>query len=210
MKHIYSQSNDQSLFKKVILISTFFILTPIALVPSVISLIAITDISINIPKSPSNLLENPVKGVSVFAALPSDYPGLSGEIVSADARAELVKLYLQKYNSPMEDYAEFMVEISDKYELDWKLLTAIAQKESNLGKRMPSPDCNNAWGYGIHSEGTLCFDTWEEGIETVAKGLKENYIDEGYTNPEEIMKKYAHPSSTSWSSGVLQFMDDMK
>jgi hypothetical protein len=70
--------------------------------------------------------------------------------------------------------------------------------------------CNNAWGWGIHSEGTLCFDTWEEGIETVSKGLREFYFDLGYETVEEIMGKYAHPDSTTWAEGVLLYMAQME
>ena len=109
----------------------------------------------------------------------------------------------------MEPYADFIIQTADKYGLDYRLITAIAQKESGLGRAMPK-DCNNAWGWGIHSEGTLCFDTWEEGIEAVSKGLKEYYIDEGYDTVPKIMKKYAHPSSTTWAEGVENYMSQLE
>jgi hypothetical protein len=56
----------------------------------------------------------------------------------------------------------------------------------------------------------LGFDSFEEGIEIVSKGLKEYYIDLGYVTVEEIMKKYAHPDSTTWAEGVSYYMLQME
>jgi len=147
-------------------------------------------------------------GVQIYASLPDDFPEISTAINSEDARGEIIENYLAAYNSPMQSHAEFIVKAADKYGLDWRLTTAIAMKESGLGKAMPK-NCNNAWGYGIHSAGTLCFDTWEEGIETVSKGLGENYIGKGYVTVEEIMSKYAHPDSTTWADGVSYYLEQI-
>jgi len=89
-------------------------------------------------------------------------------------------------------------------------LAAIGMKESGLGKAMPYDDCHNAWGYGIHSEGILCFDSWPEGIEAVSSGLKHNYLDKGYVSVEEIMTKYAHPDSTTWADGVNHYLGQIE
>jgi len=148
----------------------------------------------------------------VYAALPQTIGQVYTSVKASDARPVIIERYLQKYNSAMEPHKEVaqkIVEISDRYGLDWRLLTAIAQQESNLGKKMPE-GCNNAWGYGIHSRGTLCFDTWEEGIETVAKGLKKKYLDQGLDTPEKIMAKYTPLSSGSWANGVNQFLDELR
>ncbi|MBU0570020.1 glucosaminidase domain-containing protein, partial [Patescibacteria group bacterium] len=208
MEKIDEQEDPSSFIKKFILILVFFAITPIALISSVVSLVAITNSSAGAVLGESvSIIESPQPGVQVFASLPSDFPGISGEIVEKDARGELIRQFLDKYNSPIEPYAKFIVNKSDEYGLDFRLLTAIAMKESGLGKAMPNPDCNNAWGYGIHSAGTLCFDTWEEGIDYVSRGLKENYADKGYVTVEEIMTKYAHPDSTTWADGVNMYME---
>jgi hypothetical protein len=129
--------------------------------------------------------------------------------VESDARPDILKNYLKKYNSPLEPFAQFIVQTSDKHQLDYRLITAIAMKESGLCKVIPEGSYN-CWGWGIHSAGTLGFNSYEEGIETVSVGLKENYIDKGYVTVEEIMQKYAHPDSTTWAEGVLLYMDQMK
>ncbi len=100
-------------------------------------------------------------------------------------------------------------DMADKYSLDFRLITAIAQQESNLCRIIP-PGSHNCWGWGIHSESNLGFSSYEEGIETVSQGLKENYIDEGLTTPDQIMTKYTPSSNGSWAHGVNTFMSVMQ
>jgi hypothetical protein len=196
--------------KKLILIAIFFTITPIALIACTISLISVTNSTTSKNSQVLGVNSYYEPGVQIYASLPNDFPSFSGRVLAKDARVEIIGKYLEMHNSPMTPYAEYIVKMADTYELDWRLTTAIAMKESGLGKAMPSSDCNNAWGYGIHSKGTLCFDSWEEGIETVSKGLKENYIDLGYVTPEEIMSKYAHPDSTTWAVGVSYYISQIK
>ena len=94
--------------------------------------------------------------------------------------------------------------------MDFRLITAIAQQESNLCKIIP-PRTYNCWGWGIHSEGTLGFDSYEEAIDAVTLGLKENYFNKGLTTPDTIWPKYT-PSSPdgAWAKGVNQFMAEME
>ncbi|MBI2065977.1 hypothetical protein HYT60_00510 [Candidatus Woesebacteria bacterium] len=134
---------------------------------------------------------------------------MGGEATVTDARPELVRQYLAYWYSPLEPYSNFIVEAADRYELDYRLTTAIAQQESNLCKIIP-PGSFNCWGWGIHSEGTLGFDSFEEGIETVSQGLKEEYLNKGFGSIEEIMSKYTPLSNGSWATGVTKFMSEME
>jgi len=188
----------------------FFIATPIVIVTSLFS---INSLSKNDSK---NLDENLVKiakaesdGLSVYGSLPSVTKSISGEAISEDARAKLLKQYLKDNHSPLENYSNYLVDIADKYSLDYRLLTAIAQKESNICKIIPH-NTYNCWGWGIHSQGTLGFDSYSEGIETVSKGIKENYYDQGYDTIEKIMSKYTPLSNGSWAEGVNKFMNDIE
>lgn len=210
----YSTSTGRFSFpvwKKFLFISIFFLITPIALTTSLISLFTLQKEN---PKAETKqvISENHSNsGVQVYASLPANVPSVSGSVLGADARGEMVRQYLAQYDSPLEPYSDFIVQMADKYGLDYRLLTAIARKESGLGKRIPSSDCLNGWGWGIHSAGTLCFDTWEEGIETVSKGLKENYIDQGLVTPVDIMSKY-NPGSPDgiWAEDVQYYLDQMR
>lgn len=194
---------------------TFFTVTPIALATSLFALTVLSreSISENDPVTqeirPSSTLAMPLYGSRVYAALPDSIGKVEGFATTADARSEILRQYLEKYNSPLEPYSYNLVNISDKYDLDFRLLTAIAQQESNLCKKIP-PGTYNCWGWGVHSRGTLGFASYLEAIEAVARGLREDYLDKGYTTPEEIMSKYTPLSSGSWAAGVQQFLAEME
>lgn len=144
-----------------------------------------------------------------FAALPKTAFEIKTAIASEDARPILIERYFTHYKSPMNGIADYIVKISDRFEIDPYLVVAIAQQESNLGKLMP-PNCHNAWGWGIHSKGTLCFDTWEEGVNTFVSGIAEKYIAYGLRTPEQIMTKYnATSPGGAWAKGVNQFLEEL-
>lgn len=184
-------------------VGIFFIITPIALGVSLFAIFSFDK------KETVELIQSPKTGAKVYASLPSEFPTISDAIESTDARPELVRQYLERYKSPLTDLSDFLVMTADTYDLDYRLLPAIAQQESNLCKIIP-PETYNCWGWGIHSRGTLGFDSYEEAIETVMTGLKKEYIDKGLTTPDTIWKKYTPGSPDgAWAKGVNQFMAEM-
>lgn len=204
------KDGDFSFWKNLILISIFFVVTPLTLGVSLFSLFSLKNHELIEKKfNTTNLVISPNSGVSIYASLPSNIPSLYSYIGSSDARPEIIKEYLNFYKSPLEPYADFIVTTADKYSIDFRLITAIAQQESNLCKVIPLGSYN-CWGWGIHSKGSLGFTSFEEGIETVSKGLKEDYLEKGYSTVEEIMSKYTPLSNGSWASGVSAFMQDME
>lgn len=145
-----------------------------------------------------------------FAALPKIAFEIKTALATEDARPIIINKYLARYNSPMAGMGDYIVKVSDRFALDPYLVVAIAQQESNLGKLMP-PNCHNAWGWGIHSEGTLCFDSWNEGINTFVSGLSEKYLAYGLHTPEQIMTRYNSTSpGGAWAKGVNQFLEDLQ
>jgi len=131
--------------------------------------------------------------------------GYSAEIKPGDARAANLKAFLRKYNSDLYNHADKIIEVSDKYQFDYRLLPAIAMQESNLCRVIPD-NSYNCWGWGIYGTTVTRFDSYDDAIETVAKGLKKNYIDQGLVTASAIMKKYTPPSQGSWQYGVNSFM----
>lgn len=184
----------------------FFTITPITLG---VSLFAI--LTLDKQKSITEVSKNQVNtGVKVYASLPNEFPKVLGVAEFADARPELIRQYLARYNSPIVHMADYLVAKADEYGLDYRLLPAIAQQESNLCKIIP-PETYNCWGWGIHSRGTLGFESYEEAIDTVMTGLKKEYIDKGLTTPDTIWKKYTPGSPDgAWAKGVNKFMSDMQ
>lgn len=207
----FSTEEDISFWKNMFLVAVFFVITPITLAVSLFSLFSFKNsVMAKDVVNQTNLASNQYSGVQVYASLPPQLPAVSDEIGAADSRPELIRQYLEHYKSPMVPYSDLIVQISDKYKLDYRLLTAIAQQESNLCKIIP-PDTYNCWGWGIHSQGTLGFDSFQEGIEIVSKGLRANYLDKGLNTVPEIMSKYNSTSpGGAWAKGVSQFMTEME
>ncbi|HLL60247.1 MAG TPA: hypothetical protein VK338_00890, partial [Candidatus Nitrosocosmicus sp.] len=126
---------------------------------------------------------------------------VESKVEVGDARSANLRHFFRKYNSPLYEDAEYMVAVSDKYGFDYRLLAAIAMQESTLCKYTP-PNSNNCWGYGVYGDHVINFDSYRDGMETVGRGIKKNYIDQGLITPEAIMKKYTPSSNGSWANGV--------
>lgn len=143
--------------------------------------------------------------------------GISNEqtmVETADSRPIAILDFINRHNPQLlevEPNFHFeLVEIADNYQLDFRLLPAIAMKESGLCKVIPE-NSFNCLGLGVHSRGTWEFESFTENFDTAARVLKKNYIDQGLVTPEEIMTKYT-PSSPNgeWARGVNQFMNEIK
>ena len=186
--------------RKVILLVVFFTLTPIILVIN-LSLLSIYK-NINLTKS---LSQSPRV---VFAALPEASGTLKTDINEKDARVTIVKDFFKKYKSDLLPYASDVVVSADKYNLDYRLIPAIAMQESNLCKKAPK-DSYNCWGFGIYGKKITRFDNYKEAIDTVTKTLALQYKAKGLETPEQIMKKYTPGSNGSWANGVNEFMDQL-
>lgn len=138
--------------------------------------------------------------------------GIQTALEVDDARPQIVANFLERHSSPLQPsdyYGRVLVETADRYGIDFRLLPAIAMQESNLCKSIP-PGSHNCLGFGIHSRGTLGFESYEAGFDRAARELKKNYIDQGRTTPEEIMAKYTPSSNGSWAVSVNQWMAEMR
>lgn len=128
------------------------------------------------------------------------------DVRQLDKRALILRDYLQRYDSPLQDHAQDFVDAAEKYHLDWKLVTAIAGVESTFGKQIPGG--YNAWGWGVYGDQALGFRSWREGIFEVSRGLKEGYIDQGLTDPMSMNRIYA--ASPVWGYKVSYFLEDLE
>ena len=165
--------------------------------------------SILLTDMPSRQSEPAVLGAQIYAALPDETGMVEATIVESDARNQILESYLSERNSPLATASATLVEAADENDLDFRLLAAISLQESN-GCRVIPPNSHNCWGWGIHARGTLHFNSLEEGIYTVSEGLKEKYIDQGLTTPDQIMTKYTPSSPGTWAAAVNHFMDEME
>lgn len=123
------------------------------------------------------------------------------ESTDFDYRVENLRKFLEKYNSPLAEYAEAFVIYADENNLDYRLVPAITGVESTFGKRIPV-DSYNAYGW---ANGEYSFTSWEDSISHVSEVLKKKYINRGADTISEIARIYAPPSST-WGGKVSFFV----
>jgi len=128
------------------------------------------------------------------------------EAKKLDRKAEILAQYLAKYNSPLQYHAQDFIDAANTYNLDWKLVASIAGVESTFGKQIPGG--YNGWGWGVYGNQAIFFNSWTEAIFTISKGLRENYINKGYTEPYSMNRIYA--ASPAWGSHVTYFMQDLE
>ena len=198
--------------RKLVLLSVWFFGTSLTLIISLLSLW-----EVYFPTAFFSLLRFQTHQIykspyHFFSSLPQSIGDIKSAVKYNDARPLILKEFFRFYRSPLEPYAEYIVKISDKYGIDYRLIPAIAMAESGGGKNIPK-DSYNAWGWGIYGENVVKFKNWEEGIERVAKSLKEDYIDQGLDTPEKIMPKWAPPSvhkGGPWAKAVRHFLAQMR
>lgn len=116
-------------------------------------------------------------------------------------KAEAIDVYFKARNMPLAGTGMKMVEEAEKNDLDWRLLPAIAVRESTGGKNECKKVSNNAFGWGSCKIG---FKSNEDAITVVAKNLGGNnprtarhYDDKDVRqilrsyNPPHIVPRYA-------------------
>ncbi len=119
-------------------------------------------------------------------------------------RVKILSDFFKSFDGPLEPYSAAFVRIADKYELDYRLLPSIACLESSCGK-FYIKSSNNPFGWGIYGNTVTSFNTMEECIEAVAKGLSINYVSKGYETVEEIAVIYNPSNSVKWAGNVRYF-----
>jgi hypothetical protein len=116
----------------------------------------------------------------------------------------VIESVLKRYDSPMANESEAFVKTCIKYEIDCYILPSIAGLESTFGKFI-YPNSYNPFGWG---RGYMMFTDWSEGINTVAKGLKNGYINKGATTLDTIGPIYSE--SPTWAVRVDYFVNQFK
>lgn len=124
----------------------------------------------------------------------------------AKERADKIDAYFTKRGMPLRGYGEKMVEEAEKNNLDWRLLPAIAIKESTGGKFA----CGyNPFGWG--SCKIVKFKSWDAAIETVAYNLGgNNPATMRYYKDKTTIEKLHHYNNSvvpTYTGEILEFME---
>lgn len=133
------------------------------------------------------------------------------ELIRSQKVEKVVNLekFFKKNNSPLVNHSETFVEVAEKYGLDYRLLPAISCMESSCGKYLIEGSYN-PFGWGIYGTNAIYFEDYDEAIETVGKGLKDNYLSRGFDTPQKIAPVYTPPNHVNWLNGVTYFMNSIE
>ena len=186
--------------KKVFSTASFFLITPFFLVLCIFYLTYLSYHS----KKPSVLAAS----TSAYTAIPN-YNALSVRIEEDDSKTETVRQFFTRYNSPLAEHAHDIVSAAKANNIDFRLIPAIAMQESTGCRTIPK-ESYNCWGYGIYGGKVLKFDNFKEAIDTVTRAIAIKYIQNGFTTPEEIQKKWTPSNDGSWSLSVNHFMNQLQ
>lgn len=120
---------------------------------------------------------------------------------TVELRGQAIDAYFRAYDMPLAGTGKLFAESAEKYGLDWRLLPAIAVRESTGGKYACKGDKFNPFGWASCNIG---FSSYSDAIDTVARNLAgkdagtEKYYKgkdtEGILlayNPPSIVPKYA-------------------
>ncbi len=145
-----------------------------------------------------------------YAALPVSQNILTDTIGQSEAREEILRQFFVRHHSPLVPYVHEFITIADKYDLDFRLLPAIAMQETNLCKKAKTGS-HNCWGFGVYGGKYTFFDSYPDAIEAVSKTLSVKYKNKyGLVTPEEIQPLYNPSNTSNWAFAVDHFMDQLQ
>ena len=141
--------------------------------------------------------------------VPRDTVGSTGEIeyIRVDRVASLEKFF-EKYKSPLIGSASTFVAVADLYDIDYRLLPSISCMESTCGKFLIEGSYN-PFGWGIHGNNFIAFNSYDEAIQVVGEGLNKGYFSKGFDTIEEIAPIYTPPNPHNWARGVRFFSNQI-
>jgi hypothetical protein len=135
------------------------------------------------------------------------YPGIA-HAAPAITVAEIDR-YLESKNSPLAGHGEAFLDSGRRWNVDPRLVVAIAGAETTFGTRMCAD--YNAWNW-FYMDTSRCspnaFDSWEDGIEQVTRGLKQSHLDRGRTTISAIAETYTATDRETWIGNVTRFYWD--
>jgi cell wall-associated NlpC family hydrolase len=125
--------------------------------------------------------------------------------------AKQINQYLKRQGSPLAGYGNAFVRAGRNYGVSPALLVAISGAESSFGKINSGSNNPFGWGPGID------FPSWQDAIQTVAKGLRNGYLNEGRTSIQAIGAKWAPQGASNdptnlnsnWVTNVQKFMQEL-
>ena len=138
---------------------------------------------------------------------PKEVP--SKEDLEREAKANAIDAYFAERDMPLEGTGMKMVLEAEKHAIDWRLLPAIAVRESTGGKFACKKVTFSPFGWGSCK---INFQSYDHAIEVVAKNLGGNNPNTAHHYDEkttmQILRAYNPPSIVPrYAQQVISIMD---
>ena len=184
-------------------------------------LLPVVTLSMPFGNVPKDYVDTNSTDKSQIVSLQKENTGLLGLFAfnqEADKEAKILKLkadavdnYFDEHDMPLAGTGLKMVKEAEKNDLDWRLLAAIAVRESTGGKNDCTSVDNNPFGWASCKKG---FKNIDDAIETVARNLGGNNPNTAYhysgKNTKQILQKYNPPSVVArYADQVISIMKDI-
>jgi hypothetical protein len=133
------------------------------------------------------------------------------EVAKQKTEAEAIDTYFAEHDMPLTGLGRKMVQEAEVNNIDWRLLPAIAVRESTGGKFDCQKAKNNPFGWGSCK---ISFKSLDEAIETVALNLGGNNPNTAkhydHKTVKQILHAYNPPSVVPrYAEQVIKIMNDI-
>ncbi len=150
-------------------------------------------------------------GIAFLAAAMASIPSAAAaglEYSPASPDGPQIDDFLTRKHSPLTGIGAVLSRFARDYNIDPRLVVAIAGAETTFGQHQCA--ANNAWNW-FH-RGTCpasAFTSYQEGVEHVTKFMRLSYLNRGYNSIELIRYKYCTSNCDNWTPLVTSFYDAM-
>jgi hypothetical protein len=135
---------------------------------------------------------------------------ITQEEVARQEKADAIDTYFREHDAPLEGHGMKFVLEAEKNDIDYRLLPAIAMRESTGGKHACKRVPNSVFGWGSCK---ISFNSIDESIEIVARNLGGNNPNTDHHNEDntivQILKKY-NSVIPNYSKQVISIIKDIK
>jgi hypothetical protein len=121
------------------------------------------------------------------------------KLAEQERKAQRIRNFYARWDAPMAEQALYIVEVSEHFGIDFRLLPAISVVESSGGNY-----CFKS--YNPFGWGKTGFKSFEEAIYTVAKGIAHGYRTD---DPHIIGPTYNPVTPDQWSAKVDNLMEQI-
>ncbi len=170
------------------------------------------------PTPEASVIKTPTQPAETVRATPHAELNYIDDFLNGQQCAHCTCLYNDGDKTPLLGTGDAFQANGTLFNIDPRLIVAIAGQETSFGLHTCCTRNNNAWNwfwcYADNScQGQPCqhspFDSWGSGIKTVSKYMRKNYLNRGYNTIPLIGHKYCVDNCDAWVGGVARFYREL-